>query len=129
MIGADTATVTKNKVTNSKREGISLVDGNGRVNRNNNVTSNTVEKNKDGISLTTVVTGAGATNNTLKSNTVTRSNQFGIVADGTLNKVQRNTVSDSVVTDIKNLGTKLSYQYNVCATRSGTPVDCGVTTP
>ena len=122
-------TVYGNKVTNFKRDGILLENGVS----NASVQYNTAAKNRNGISVLGITTPTSvippapfSTNNLLKYNILDRNTQYGIYAAGWKNKIQRCESHLSGVLDIVNFGSKMYYQYNVCDTSSGPPVDCGV---
>lgn len=112
--GASNNAIENNKLKFNQTVG--LFSGFGAT--GNNFEENMVNQNvKDGI----IIQGD---NNILERNNGLNNGGTGITVDGNGNRVLRNKARWNAVIDIDNTGSN-SYQYNICDTSTGAPVDCG----
>ncbi len=126
VFGGNSITISKNRVVDSKLDGIKLEDVPGLPVTFSKVTDNESSKNLlNGIYLHQNADG-GMFKTQLKGNLVTRNRADGILIEGYANKLQLNTLELNRGVDINNQGVQTYFLMNVCTSSSGPNVDCPV---
>lgn len=124
--GGSRLSVTNNTIRSSALDGILVDDSLGVPTTSVTISGNDSSKNTlNGINLQSL--NGLLTKNLIKSNITSRNIQSGIVAEGSSNKLQKNTSTLNSSLDMADFGSGNLYSKNICDTSTGAPVDCPAT--
>lgn len=126
-IGANSVTVSKNRIVDSTIDGILIEDHPDLAATFCKITDNESSKNgRHGIYIRQNGTGLSVYKNMTKGNLLTRNDVDGIRVEGNRNKVMLSTFSLNDLFDIEDVGVETYFVMNVCSTKNWYGVDCGV---